>query len=337
VSEVGVVVIGRNEGERLHRCLGSVVGKAAHVVYVDSGSSDGSTKFAREMGVEVIDLDLSRPFTAARARNEGFARLIQQFPGTTFVQFVDGDCEVHDGWIAQAIGHFALHEGAAAVCGRRRERFPEASRYNHLCDLEWDTPVGIVKACGGDAMMRCDAFRQVGGFNNSLIAGEEPELCVRLRQAGWSIHRIDAEMTWHDAAMTRFSQWWKRNVRAGHAYAEGNALHGAPPEGFREREVRSNDRWGATVPVIFLILAIPTLGASILLLPIVYGLMALRVAKHLRRTRGWSRYERLLYGIFVTIGKFPQAAGQRAYRRARAAGKPTKIIEYKTAAVVAKV
>ena len=50
----------------------------------------------------------------------------------------------------------------------------------------------------------------VGGFNPAVIAGEEPELCVRLRQAGWKIHRLDAEMTLHDAAMTSWRQWWKR-------------------------------------------------------------------------------------------------------------------------------
>src|SRR5687768_17706012 len=99
MNDVGVIAIGRNEGERLRRCLASVVGKGcAAVVYVDSNSSDGSVAMARGMGVEVVELDMSLPFSAARARNAGFERLVQAAPHVEFVQFVDGDCEVQPTW-----------------------------------------------------------------------------------------------------------------------------------------------------------------------------------------------------------------------------------------------
>ncbi|BBH45959.1 hypothetical protein KU43P_24360 [Pseudomonas sp. KU43P] len=228
---IGVVVIGRNEGMRLERCLASLAKGADQVVYVDSGSTDGSVQRARSHGVEVLALDMSIPFTAARARNEGFACLLQLCPNLRHVQFVDGDCEVVAGWLASAQAFLDGHPEVAVVCGRRRERFPERSIYNHLCDLEWDTPVGEAKACGGDALMRVEAFRDVSGYRPGLIAGEEPELCVRLRARGWKIWRLDAEMTLHDAAMTRFSQWWRRCIRGGYAFAEGAYLHGYPPSG----------------------------------------------------------------------------------------------------------
>ncbi|MCE9606893.1 MAG: glycosyltransferase [Planctomycetia bacterium] len=215
-DRIGVVAIGRNEGERLRTCLRSLVGRAGAVVYVDSGSTDGSVALARSLGAEVVELDLALPFTAARARNAGFERLRQVLPAVEFVQFVDGDCEVRSGWLADAIAAFEGQPRWAVVCGRRRERRPEASVFNRLCDIEWDTPVGEASACGGDALMRVVAFVEVGGFDDSLIAGEEPEMCVRMRRHGWTIHRLAAEMTWHDAAMTRLGQWWKRTVRAGH-------------------------------------------------------------------------------------------------------------------------
>ena len=179
MNYLGVVVIGRNEGERLRRCLSAVCVRNVTVVYVDSNSTDGSSELARTQGAEVVELDLSQPFTAARARNAGFARLEQIDADVRFVQFVDGDCELVDGWLAQASGVLEERPEVAVVCGRRRERFPEQSIYNRLADLEWNTPVGEAKYCGGDAMMRVAAFRQVGGFNPDLIAGEEPELCVR--------------------------------------------------------------------------------------------------------------------------------------------------------------
>jgi len=101
------------------------------------------------------------------------------------------------------------------VCGCCRERFPDRSIFNMLCDIEWDTPVGEANACGGDAMMRADAFGQANGYRDDLIAGEEPEICVRLRAVGWKIWRLGEEMTLHDAVMTRFSQWWNRTKLSG--------------------------------------------------------------------------------------------------------------------------
>lgn len=197
VQQIGVVAIGRNEGNRLKECLLSVLGEGITVVYVDSGSTDGSVALARSLNVHVVELDLSIGFTAARARNAGFEHLLQVNPSIEFVQFVDGDCRVVQGWLQRAANEMVAHPEVVVVCGRRREEFPQNSIYNRLCDIEWDTPVGEAKACGGDAMMRVSALKQVGGFNPSLIAGEEPELCVRLRQNGGKIMRINAEMTCH--------------------------------------------------------------------------------------------------------------------------------------------
>jgi glycosyltransferase involved in cell wall biosynthesis len=153
---VAAVVIGRNEGARLIACLEALKGDVAQVIYVDSGSSDGSVEAAQERGAQVIALDMSKPFTAARARNEGI-RAVDQ--GVDYIQFLDGDCALRDGWIATATTYLDAHPKVAVVCGRRRERHPEASVYNQLIDAEWDTPVGEAKACGGDALMRSDAIR----------------------------------------------------------------------------------------------------------------------------------------------------------------------------------
>src|SRR5580704_16531900 len=249
---VGVVVIGRNEGERLRRCLHSVQG-TARVVYVDSGSTDGSVAAAGELGAEVVVLDSSLPFSAARARNAGLDRLGEQSPTAEFVLFVDGDCEVALRFAD--IGRQVLLDDArvAAVAGRLRERFPERSLYNRLCDMEWDVPPGEVKSCGGVALFRVSALREAGGFNPRIVAGEEPELCVRLRRRGWRLRRLPDEMATPDADMTRFSQWWKRAVRAGHAYAEGSAIHGRLPERHFVRESLSGLIYGVAIPLAILV------------------------------------------------------------------------------------
>ena len=330
MSRIGIVAIGRNEGDRLRRCLESAVGRAGTVVYVDSNSSDGSVALAREIGAAVVELDLSTPFTAARARNEGLAKLLALDPQCEFVQFVDGDCEIASGWIGRAAASLAADGTLAAVCGRRRERYPEASPYNKLCDIEWDTPIGEARACGGDAMMRVSALTQVGGFDASVIAGEEPELCVRLRQAGWKILRLDAEMTLHDAAMTRFGQWWRRMVRGGHAYAQGRAMHGAPPERHWVRENRRIAFWGLILPVIVLALAWPTRGISLALLG-GYAVLWWRTHGHARR-RGLAAADARLYATHMVIGKFAEAQGMLTYWKSRVLGRRTRIIEYKAPA-----
>lgn len=323
-ASVGVVVIGRNEGDRLRRCLNSVLGRCASVVYVDSGSTDGSAAMAASLGATVHALDMKRPFTAARARNEGVQRLRELAPSTALIQFVDGDCEVAAGWLDAAIGFLQTHPEVAAVCGRRRERYPDRSIYNLLCDIEWNTPVGEAKACGGDVMMRAIALRQVEGYRDDLIAGEEPELCVRLRARGWHIWRIDAEMTLHDAAMTRLSQWWMRCVRAGFAFAEGVRLHGAPPERHWVRESRSAWLWGAVLP-LGIALAALLLGPAALCALAIYPLQVLRLGWRLPG-QGRARWAR---AFFLVAGKFPEALGQMKSWVLHARHRQAALIEYK--------
>lgn len=321
---MGVVVIGRNEGLRLERCLASLVGAAEQVVYVDSGSTDDSVQMAKALGVEVVELDMSIPFTAARARNEGFARLQRLLPAMRYVQFVDGDCEVVEGWLSRAQAFLDTRSEVAVVCGRRRERFPQRSIYNLLCDLEWDTPIGEAKACGGDALMRADAFAAASGFRADLIAGEEPELCVRLRANGWKVWRLAEEMTLHDAAMTRFGQWWRRTLRGGHAFAEGAFLHGAAPEKHWLRESRRAWFWGLGVPLATVI-AMLMLGWSGLLLLLVYPLQVVRLA----RRGGRSTRENWLLALFLVLGKFPEMLGQAKFLLNRFGTGKTALIEYK--------
>jgi GT2 family glycosyltransferase len=324
-ARVGLVAIGRNEGARLAACLRAARRDLDRVVYVDSGSTDGSVAAARELGAEVVELDLSRPFTAARARNAGLAALRAAWPDVEYVQFVDGDCALREGWIEVASAFLDAHPRAAVACGRRRERHPEASVYNRICDAEWNTPVGEAKACGGDSLMRIAALDEAGGWRDGLIAGEEPELCVRLRRAGWTVHRLDREMTWHDADIMRFGQWWRRSVRAGHAYAEGAALHGAPPERHWVRETRRALAWGAALPAGIAALALAVHPAA-LALAALYPAQAARLA-----LRAGGGREAWAPAALSVIGKFAEARGVLKYRMGRLGSGPAEIIEYKTA------
>lgn len=326
-SAIGLVVIGRNEGERLHVCLQSIVGQVAHIVYVDSGSTDKSVSFARSLGIDVIELDMSRPFTAARARNTGFQRLEKLMPQLEVVQFIDGDCEVVDGWLWSGLETLRKQLDVAVVCGRVRERFREASLYNQLVDdLDWDSPPGEVNACGGNAMMRADAFRQVGLFDPSLIAGEEPELCVRFRREDWKILRISVEMVLHDAALLSFGQWWKRTIRSGHSYAEGMYLHGRTPQRHFVQQTRRAVFWAALIPLLTIILAPITGGWSLLLLA-AYPLQWLRVAINQHRM-GRNIMDASVYSLFLLLAKFAELSGMLVFWSNLLRGKKTRLMEY---------
>jgi GT2 family glycosyltransferase len=309
---VDAVVIGRNEGARLVACLGALQAQVRRLVYVDSGSTDGSVAAAEAAGAEVVALDMTQPFTAARARNAGLEQLADDPP--EFVQMVDGDCEVQPSWIDAALAAFEAHPAAVVVCGRRRERFPLASVYNALADREWDTPIGPARACGGDALMRYDAVQAVGGYDASMIAGEEPDLCLRLRARGGEVWRIDAEMTLHDAALMRFGQWWRRSVRAGHAFAEGTARHGFDHWGIETRRALT---WGAGLPLVVLIAGLWHPAGW--LLALIYPAQVARLA----RRGGWA------WGLFSVIGKFAEARGAVGFFASRLRGQRRRLIEYK--------
>lgn len=304
MNQVGAVVIGRNEGERLRICLSALRGSLPNIVYVDSGSTDGSVEMACALGVDVVPLDMSIPFTAARARNAGFKRLMSAYPAIELVQFVDGDCEMSEDWLRTSVQFLDAHPDVACVCGRLRERFPERSVYNRLCDFEWNRPAGQVDACGGIAMMRTDMVAAAGLFREDMVAGEEPELCHRIRAHGWKIWRLPNEMALHDAAMLRFGQWWKRSKRTGFGNAQSMWLLRGRAERHLVLQTVRAWLWAGALPLSIALLSIGLSGwfAWMVLL---YPLQVLRIASTIKTDWRFA-FER---AFFLVLGKFAELRG----------------------------
>lgn len=331
---LGLVVIGRNEGARLIRCLASVR-SIPNRVYVDSGSTDGSIEHARGVGVSVIQLEVPPNFTAARARNAGLTELLSTTPNLEFVQLVDGDCEIHPQWLAAALQALRAEPRLAAVFGRLRERFPQRSIYNALADDDWNAPIGITPIIGGVTLVRMAALRQAKFFDPGIIAGEEPDLSMRMRKNGWLLRRIDADMGFHDANIIRFSQWWKRAKRTGHAYAELAFRHPDARDPNWPQTTYSIVFWGGAVPAALLcacVLAALKDSRWWLLVALIAGVWALNVVQiSLRKWR--SRLLPLKIaaaaGMLAMIGKVPQLAGLIRYHRDRLLRRSAQLIEYK--------
>ena len=332
---IDAVVIGRNEGARLTHALTALSGQVRRVVYVDSGSDDGSPAAARAAGAHVVALDMAQPFTAARARNAGLAALAGDPPD--LVQFLDGDCVLDSGWLDQATRFLAAHPQVAAVCGRRREIAPDASLYNRLCDWEWNTQTGPTRATGGDVLLRDAALRAIGGYRDDIIAGEDNEMSQRLLEAGHAIYRLDADMSWHDAAMTRLGQFWRRALRAGHAFAQLGRLY----PGYFAAERRRALIWAAGFPALALAGAGMAAAASagwtmaglalLALVTALHGLSLARAALRFRRI-GLSNRHAAQAAALIWLSKYANLAGMALYHWRRWRGTPARIIEYKAPA-----
>ena len=320
---VDVVIIGRNEGKRQGATIRSVGEIPRRVIYVDSGSTDDSIAIAERFDVQIINLDMSVPFTAARARNAGLAEIQKYTPLPDFIQFIDGDCSLSPDWLELGLKHLDGSPRTGAVCGRRREKFPEASVYNLMCDWEWNTPVGPTSACGGDMLVRYCAIASVNGYREDVIAAEDNEICRRIAQKGWELHRLDADMTHHDADMHTFSQWWKRAVRAGHGFAQVGDLH----PGYFGSERRRVWFWSVWVPsfALLTVLVWPPLLLTSALLYVASYLKCLRIFR--RVNFSWSHGAVL--ALLLVISKFPNLQGMLTWRLTRARQLKPTIIEYK--------
>jgi glycosyltransferase involved in cell wall biosynthesis len=325
---VSVVVIGRNEGGRLVECLESLnslsrEGFRLEVIYVDSASSDGSPHRARAHGARVIELSPERP-SAALGRNAGWRASAGEF-----VLFLDGDTLLDPGFIAKALP--AMEEpDVAVVWGHRRERFPEQSLYVRALDLDWIYPPGDSEFCGGDALVRREALERVEGFDDTLIAGEEPELCRRLRGKHYRVLHMDIPMTLHDLGVDSFSAYWRRAVRAGHAYAEVANRYRNSPDPLWRNDARRNLQKG------FLLLASPmilVLAFSVSpALALGLGIAAAAIIARSAHRCAWKSTDRTslwLYAVHSHFQQIPILFGQLNWHLYRWKGQHRRLIEYK--------
>lgn len=251
---------------------------------------------------------------AARGRKEGALRLLRDHPQLEYVLFLDGDCVLDETFVPAAIAVMQSRPEVAVVCGRRSELHPQASVYNRIANLEWNTPLGERDSCGGDALCRVNVYEQAGGFDETVLAGEEPELCNRIRHLGHKVLRVDLAMSGHDMGMTRFSQWWRRGVRSGYGALDVRVRKAVP---YFNRQLVSAWVWGLGWPLLSTVLlalaavrvGLPAVGWMALFVCSLLLLQALRIARA-GRSRGLSRGDAAVYGVLMMVNKWASVAGQ---------------------------
>jgi glycosyltransferase involved in cell wall biosynthesis len=322
MKKVGVVVIGRNEGQRLELCLESILRAEVFCVYVDSQSTDDSVAEAEKRNIISVVLDDSSPVNASRARNIGFSTIIEHHPDLDYVHFIDADCELDPAWLPEAIGVLDLDTSISIVCGRLHEKYRNKSIYMRLCDIDWYAPAGPATRCGGIFTVRKNVFSDLGGFDTTLIAGADPEFCRRLTASGGEILVLDTDMGTHDSAMYHFSQWWHRCKKVGFGYANGAKW------GSWQKQARSSLIWGAVLPLFILVGSI-FVSPFFMGLVILYFIQIIRVYKNNTDIGTPDAADKCLYAQFCVLAKFPEATGVIKYFMNKVKGKQQKIIEYK--------
>jgi glycosyltransferase involved in cell wall biosynthesis len=327
---LSVVIIGRNEGKRLKRCLESIAGIRGvagriELVYSDSGSTDGSPELAKSFGADVIAVNAERP-TAALGRNAGLSRA-----HAPYILFLDGDTVLDPDFARTALDALQNDQSIAAVWGHRREIHPELSLYNRVLDLDWIFPPGDAQFCGGDVVMRRSALDEVQGYDPALIAGEEPELCRRLRARGYRILHIDCPMTGHDLAMTAWTQYWRRATRAGHAYAEVSSRFASTEDPFWRAESRANLLRGGFWMGSFAF-AVLALSVTSWVLAVWVAIVLSFASRSSLKNRWKAPGKPLLlavYGLHSHLQQIPIFLGQLQFYRDRRRGRKRRLIEYK--------
>ena len=318
LPEIGVVIIGINVERYLADCLNSIYAadyprELISVVYVDGGSRDDSVRLANDYyGVKLIELNDPHP-TPGRGRNAGWRSL-----DTPLIQFLDADTVMDPMWFKRALP--LLSSRTAAVTGHRRERYPDKNIFHMLTEMEWHYEIGLCRYFGGDVLISREALEKTGGFDDDLVAGEDPELSYRVRQEDWDIVRMDTLMTTHDINMSRFSQYFKRAYRSGHAYAEIALRFMFNGEKLWLREL-ARIAMKTLLPPVFVVLGILTgNGLAGLLIGLLILFRPLFSVQTYRKTSNQFGGKTLIYALHSAFVIYPQFLGVLRYFYGRISG-----------------
>ncbi len=322
MSDIDCVIIGRNVEKTLKSCIESVEASQytrgkVKIIYVDGGSSDASVLIARAVpDVEVIEIGDVQP-TPGLGRNLGF-----RAGSAPFIQFIDADTTLSPDWLQVGTKHMA--EGVGAVFGQRKEAKRDATRYNMIADIEWTPLTG--DAFGGDVLIRRSVIEERGGYDEDMVAGEDPELAQRIVKAGHKIIHVAAPMTEHDIDMHRWDQWWRRAYRTGYGFASVQKRH---PGACHEEMQRILRRGGVSVLAIIVGVILAAFSSWWLLLWLGAALLILwpRIFKieQFQKARGIPLDEAALYAWHCSLVVVPQFFGVMRYWWASRFGTPMRV------------
>ena len=188
---ISFIVIGKNEGERLQRCLASVhtvvkqYGIAEwEIIYVDSRSCDNSIQIAKELDATVFQI--TGECNAAIARNIG----AKEAKGDILF-FIDGDMELQPGFLQKVLANdkpvYPFLSGIFDDIVHDTEwNYLYTTRRHHLKEGDTDS---FSATTGGLFLITKELWDKVGGMDNRLKRSQDYDLGLRLAKMGYPLCR----------------------------------------------------------------------------------------------------------------------------------------------------
>jgi len=218
---ISVVIIGLNISEKVVNCIKSVKESKypnLEIIYVDGGSSDGSVEKVKKLGyVKVIESNHENQ-TGGRQRNIGW-----RSSKSDLIQFLDGDVLMDPNWINHAFKK--INDRFIAVCGYRKERYPNKNWYNLINDIDWEKNIGETHHFGAEVLIKKSVLDDVGGYDDELISGQNGDISFRIKEKGYHILRIDKIMSYHNIKKNNFRKYFWRNFRHGYGHIQVAIRH----------------------------------------------------------------------------------------------------------------
>jgi len=203
MMELSVVLITKNQAWNISRLIESVLRETScasskEIILVDSASTDETISLASRYAANIFRLKPGQRLSPAIGRYVGY----KQSSGE-YVLFLDGDTELIPGWLPHALRLMCERPDVGGVTGGviNLPTSAAAQRPAAPAQKTHPAPPKEVLWCnyggGGVAMYRRPAMERAGTFNPNLNAEEEPELGLRIRQAGYRLFELDYPMAFH--------------------------------------------------------------------------------------------------------------------------------------------
>lgn len=215
------MIITKNQDWNIDRLIKSVLKETAYILereitLVDSASSDRTVAIAAKYPIKVLRLRPDQRLTASAGRNVGY-----KHSSGDLVLFLDGDMELYPGWLAEALVVIRDRAEVAVVAGPwidlpKLDKRDDMAKFRQIKREYTDEEISYV---GGAALYRRSVLEQVGPFNPWLYSDEEPELCMRIRHAGFRIVRLGHSIAYHYSDppdyMSTLVARWRRGLYLG--------------------------------------------------------------------------------------------------------------------------
>jgi glycosyltransferase involved in cell wall biosynthesis len=195
---ISIIIKALNEEKRIATAIESALAAVAplggEVILADSHSTDNTVSIAQTYPIRIVQLANPEERCCGIGPQLGY-----QVAQGEFIYILDGDMQMLPEFLPQAINFMQENHNIAGVGGKVIEMNTDSLEFIARTErASGHMQPGEVDRLDMGGLYRKSAIESVGYFSNrNLHSYEELDLAVRLRQAGWKLHRIDVDAVRH--------------------------------------------------------------------------------------------------------------------------------------------